>query len=112
MSNVLFIAIPIVMLGSAIVGGIFYFKRNITEEIRSLDEGCRIIETMISSSRSENRHEAQTHMLTARSQLESAQTARAEGSTEAAFAAVDAGFRALRQARLLVQRPDSDQDAD
>lgn len=110
MDTALLVALPIAMLVSAIVGGLFYFKRNLETDIQSLREGCRIIEELLSHSDSPNLSSARLHLTTACSLLKSAQVSRDQGKKESAFASIDAGFRQLKAARELVQQPDADEE--
>jgi hypothetical protein len=110
MNTALFVALPIAMLVSAIVGGLLYFKRNLDTEIQSLSEGCRIIEDLLSRSDSPSVAEARLHLATAWGQLQSAKSSRDQGDRESGFASVDAGYRELKSARELVQHSDTDVD--
>ncbi len=79
MTTILFVALPIAMLVSAIVGGFLYLRRNLDTEIQSLSEGCRIIADLLSSSQSLNVAEAQGHLALALTHLASAQSLRDAG---------------------------------
>lgn len=67
---------------------------------------------LLAQSRSENIAEARQHLISAQSELASAQALAGRGEAKAAFAAVDAGFGELRCARLLVQAPEHDPETD
>lgn len=112
MSTILFVALPIAMLVSAIVGGILDFRRNIDTEIQSLAEGCRIIDDLLSKTASLNAAEAQTHLALACAQLATARSLRDAGQKDAAQEAVDAGFQQLKTARELVQRCEPEEDTE
>ena len=112
MTTILFVALPIAMLVSAIVGGILYFKRNLDTEIQSLAEGCRIIEDLLGKTTSLNVAEAQTHLALATAQLATARLERDAGQKESAQEAVDLGFQELKTARELVQRPEPEEDTE
>ncbi len=111
MTTILFVALPIAMLVSAIVGGFLYFKRNLDTEIQSLAEGCRIIEELLSNSHSLNIAEAQTHLALASAHLTTSRALRDAGENDAGLDAVTAGFQELKAARELVQRPETEEDS-
>lgn len=110
MTTLLFVAIPIAMLVSAVVGGFLYFKRNLDTEIQSLAEGCRIIEALLSNSNSLNVAEAQAHFALASAHLNSARALRDAGQKDAGLDQITAGFQELKIARELVQRPEPEED--
>lgn len=112
MTTILFVALPVAMLVSAIVGGFLYFKRNLDTEIQSLAEGCRIIEELLSNSNSLNVAEAQTHLALAFAHLTSARAMRDLGEKDAGLDQVTAGFQELKAARELVQRPEPEEDSE
>ena len=112
MTTILFVALPIAMLVSAIVGGFLYFKRNLDREIQSLAEGCRIIEELLAKSNSLNIAEAQIHLALASAHLTSAQAMRFLGDKDAGLSEVTAGFQELKAARELVQRPEPEEDSE
>lgn len=111
MNTALFVALPIAILVSAIVGG-FLFKRNLDTDIQSLAEGCRIIDELLAVLDEPHVAEAQSHLALANSHLTSAKFLRDEGEKQSAFAAVDAGFKELKTARELVLHPHEDDDAE
>ncbi len=61
MTTILFIALPIAMLVSAIVGGFLYFKRNLDTEIHSL---LKVAESSRNSSPTRTASTSRKHTLT------------------------------------------------
>ncbi len=112
MKSILLAALPIAMLLSAIIGGLFYYKRSLAARIQDLAEGCRVIEGMIERTASANAAEAQAHLVIARLHLENAQELRADGEAEAAESELKEGCEELKAARELIQRPEPDEDED
>ena len=112
MTTILFVALPIAMLVSVIVGGFLYFRRNLDIEIQSLAEGCRIIADLLANSHSLNVAEAHGHLALALAHLASAQSLRDQGEKDAGLDAVTAGFQELKAARELVQRAEPEEDTE
>ncbi len=112
MKAILIAALPIAMLLSVIVGGLFYYKRSLAAKIQDLAEGCRVIESMIERTKSPNLGQAQAHLVIARLHLKNAQELRAEGQAEAAESQLNEGYEALKAARELIQRPEPEDDDD